>query len=268
VSAWNKPLAKPAPVSSGRKTLQQIQKEEEARKAKAAAAAAASQAAVSSNTAAAAAGKRYADLASKAAAASAQNPLATTVWTTVGPGGKSKAPGGTPTPSAPATTTQPTKPSASVVGFASPATAAVAAVKKPTSPAAPSKTASTAAQEEFLKWCRASIKGLNSGVTPDQVIEMVVNFPSDAEVIADTIYAVSTTMDGRRWAEEYIKRRNAAGSGVFIEAGAGGNTASSGGGWNEVAKSRPAAPAAPAAGAAPESSASFRVVAGKKKGRR
>jgi len=166
VSAWNKPLAKPAPVSSGRKTLQQIQKEEEARKAKAAAAAAAaSQTAAPSNTAAAAAGKRYADLASKAAAASAQNPLTTAVWTTVGPGGKSKAPGGTPTPSAPATTAQPAKPSASVVGFASPATAAVATVKKPTSPATPSKSASTAAQEEFLKWCRASIKGLNSGVT-------------------------------------------------------------------------------------------------------
>lgn len=103
--------------------------------------------------------------------------------------------------------------------------------------------------------------------TADQVIEMVVNFPSDAEIIADTIYAVSTTMDGRRWAEEYIKRRNAAGSGVVFEAGAGGNSTSSGGGWNEVAKSRPAA-ATPVAGAVPESSASFRVVAGKKKGRR
>jgi len=112
------------------------------------------------------------------------------------------------------------------------------------------------------------IANISNDRTADQVIDMVVNFPSDAEVIADTIYAVSTTMDGRRWAEEYIKRRNAAGSGVVIEAGAGGNTASSGGGWNEVAKSRPAAPPAPAAGAAPESSASFRVVAGKKKGRR
>jgi PERQ amino acid-rich with GYF domain-containing protein len=71
-------------------------------------------------------------------------------------------------------------------------------------------------------------------------------------------------MDGRRWAEEYIKRRNAAGSGVVIEAGTG--TAGSSGGWNEVAKSRPA-PQSPAPGV-PESSASFRVVAGKKKGRR
>ncbi|KAI5850837.1 hypothetical protein BZA05DRAFT_474176 [Tricharina praecox] len=262
MSAWNKPLAKAAPVSSGRKTLQQIQKEEEARKVKAAAAAA-SQAALTSTVVAAATGKRYADLASKAAVAPAQNPPINAAWTTVGPGGKSKNLGGILTPTTPATTVQPMKLSTSSLGFAPPA-----AAKKPTPPAAPSKPVATSAQEEFMKWCRASIKGLGAGVSPDQVIEMVVNFPSDAEIIADTIYAVSTTMDGRRWAEEYIKRRNAAGSGVVIEAGAGGNSAGSGGGWNEVAKSRPAAPAVPVAGTVPESSASFRVVAGKKKGRR
>ena len=75
-------------------------------------------------------------------------------------------------------------------------------------------------------------------------------------------------MDGRRWAEEYIKRRNAAGSGVVIEAGTASGGAGSGG-WNEVAKTRPAGqvPAA-AAPSVPETSSAFRVVAGKKKGRR
>lgn len=72
-------------------------------------------------------------------------------------------------------------------------------------------------------------------------------------------------MDGRRWAEEYIKRRNAAGSGVIIEAGTGGSSTS--GGWNEVAKTRPASQA-PASSGVPETSSAFRVVAGKKKGRR
>jgi len=161
MSAWSKPLAKATPVSSGRKTLQQIQKEEEARKAKAAAAAAASQAAIASNTLATAAGKRYADLASKAATAPTQNPLTNAAWTTVGPGGKSKNLGGTPTPTTPATTTnaQVMKPSTTSMGFPSPA------AKKPAPTATPSKPATTSVQEEFMKWCRASIKGLNSGVS-------------------------------------------------------------------------------------------------------
>lgn len=73
-------------------------------------------------------------------------------------------------------------------------------------------------------------------------------------------------MDGRRWAEEYIKRREAAGSGVIIEAGAvAGGEKQGSGGWNEVAKGRPAVQAAPSA--VPETNNSFRVVS-KKKGRR
>jgi PERQ amino acid-rich with GYF domain-containing protein len=160
ISAWNKPLAKATPVAAGRKTLQQIQKEEEARKAKAAAAAASQAAMSSSNPIISAAGKRYADLASKAATAT-QNPMTNSAWTTVGPGGKSK--GGPLTPTTPSTV--PTAPaqtlrtSTSSVGFGA------AAAKRPTPPVAPSKPATTSAQEEFLKWCRASMKGLNSGVS-------------------------------------------------------------------------------------------------------
>lgn len=160
ISAWNKPLAKATPVAAGRKTLQQIQKEEEARKAKAAAAAASQAAMSSSNPIISAAGKRYADLASKAATAT-QNPMTNSAWTTVGPGGKSK--GGPLTPTAPSAV--PTAPaqtlrtSTSSVGFGA------AAAKRPTPPVAPSKPATTSAQEEFLKWCRASMKGLNSGVS-------------------------------------------------------------------------------------------------------
>jgi PERQ amino acid-rich with GYF domain-containing protein len=101
-------------------------------------------------------------------------------------------------------------------------------------------------------------------ITAESVIENLSNFPPDIEIIADTIYAVSTVMDGRRWAEEYIKRRNAASSGIVIEAG---TAARSSGGWNEVAKSRPTT-ASPAP--LPETSSSFKVVAGKgkKSGRR
>jgi PERQ amino acid-rich with GYF domain-containing protein len=100
------------------------------------------------------------------------------------------------------------------------------------------------------------------------VIDQLVSFPSDPEIILEVVYQVSNTMD-RRWAEEYIKRRNAAGSGVVIEAGTNAGNGG-GGGWNEVAKGRPAgAPGASGqVGAVPETSSAFRVVAGKKKGRR
>ena len=95
------------------------------------------------------------------------------------------------------------------------------------------------------------------------MIDTVSTFPSDSEIIADTIYTVSSTMDGRRWAEEYIKRREAAGSGVVIDAGTA--TAGGAGGWNEVAK-RPQAQQQPSN--VPETNNAFRVVAGKKKGGR
>ena len=159
ISAWNKPLAKAAPVSTGRKTLQQIQKEEEARKAKAAAAAASQAALTSSSAVISAAGKRYADLASKAAAAT-QAPMVNSAWTTVGPGGKSK--GGPLIPVAGTTSPAPTqtlRTSTSAVGFSG------AIVKKPATPVSTPKPVATSAQEEFLKWCRASMKGLNSGVS-------------------------------------------------------------------------------------------------------
>jgi PERQ amino acid-rich with GYF domain-containing protein len=281
-SAWNKPLAKAAPApGSQRKTLQQIQKEEEARKAKAAAAAASQAAMSSGNPVVSAAGKRYADLASKAATAT--SPVVTnSAWTTVGPGGKSK---GLNPPTAPASSVAVPAPirttsATGVVGFPPPIT-----TKKPATVAAPSKPSISSAQEEFVKWCKASMKGLNPGVTrklikslhstvtdyfffltAEQVIETVGNFPSDSEIIADTIYAVSTTMDGRRWADEYIKRRSAAGSGVVIESGANTSANTGTGGWNEVAKARPVAQQ-PSSGVSDANSV-FRVVAGKKKGRR
>lgn len=144
-SAWNKPLAGPAtPGTNNRKTLQQIQKEEEALARKQKAAAASQLATVTVSTPG---GKRYADLASKPATSQPTGLGATTgsAWTTVGPSGKVKPIGGTPT----ATSTAPA--AANVKSTAS------TAVKKSTS-ATPAKPVSSSAQEEFNKWCRASVK--------------------------------------------------------------------------------------------------------------
>ncbi len=161
-SVWTKPVAGKAPAvpatTSTKKTLAQIQKEEEARKSRAAAAAAsaaaaANAAASSSNLLAIAGGKRYADLASKSNTFTSSN----SAWTTVGAGGKVKAPTG-PAPNltsrSTGTTTQPAAP-----------------------PAKPKVTVSTrsglggsisnqqAANEEFQKWTKNALgKGLNAGI--------------------------------------------------------------------------------------------------------
>lgn len=96
----------------------------------------------------------------------------------------------------------------------------------------------------------------------------MMNFPMDASLIADTIYDCSTTMDGRRFATEFLRRKGAAKTGVVIEAGSSnGPGAGPTGGWNEVAKGK-TQPQQAVKDSAPETNAAFKVVAGKKKGRR
>ena len=154
-SPWQKPavgkLSVATPVATAKKTLAQIQKEEEARKNRAAAAASATTA---NSATATAGGKRYADLAGKAASTMPQNPN-NTAWTTVGAGGKTK------TPAAPAPTTGPRTVSGTV-----PSTSATAAKPKATvSTAAKASSSQQSANEEFQKWTRHALsKGLNSGI--------------------------------------------------------------------------------------------------------
>ena len=90
--------------------------------------------------------------------------------------------------------------------------------------------------------------------------------PPETDIISDSIYASSQTLDGRRFAEEFIRRRKLADRGVvpdsastpgFSPMNSGENK--SGGGWSEVAKKGPQA-------AKEETNSAFKVVAGKKKG--
>lgn len=67
----------------------------------------------------------------------------------------------------------------------------------------------TSAQQSFLNWCRSQMK-LSVGVKIDSVLEMLLSLPANMEsreIIADTIYANSTLMDGKSFASEFIKRR-------------------------------------------------------------
>lgn len=160
-SAWNN--KGPAASTGTKKTLAQIQKEEEGRKQRMAnaAATAAAQTAAASPPAPASVGKRYADLAGKAPAPSSPAPPAAAgAWTTVGAGGKPRAP-----PAAPAApraisgttpVTAPAKPKSTAASSPGPLS-----VITTTSPPANSNRA----VEEFTKWSKLTLgKGLNSNI--------------------------------------------------------------------------------------------------------
>ena len=223
-----------------KKTLADIQREEESRKQKAAAAAAAAQPARVSG------GKLYADLASKA---SSSGPALGGPWATVGAGGKVKPVGRIPT--GPAASVPQTLRATS--GASIPATSARAS--RPTTSTRSVTTSGppgiAAAKEEFNKWARGASKGLNSNVngsylriklltlltvSVDEFLTLMSDFPED--LIADSVYANSATMDGRQFAAEYTRRKKLAEKGV-IEPAISGASSSSTGGWNEVAKKGP-----------------------------
>ena len=95
----------------------------------------------------------------------------------------------------------------------------------------------------------------------DEFLSMISGFPSEA--IADSVYANSQLMDGRRFAEEFLRRRKLAEKGVIepSSTGSGVSFPASGekAGWSEVAKKGPPKE---------ESTAGFKVVPNKKKGKK
>ena len=197
------PAATPPAWGSGdagpKKTLKQIQEEEEKRKAKVAAAAKAAQIAAGVS----AQPKRgYADLAANPTAGPAA-----AGWATVGANGKTVPGMSSPArPAAPTATT--VKPVASPVPQVKPAAAANGTSKA--EPAGPSV--------EFIKWTKSALTGLNAGTNVDDLVQMLLAFPVDPpaadragllEIISDTVYANSTTLNGTRFAQEFFTRRKA-----------------------------------------------------------
>lgn len=63
---------------------------------------------------------------------------------------------------------------------------------------------------EFLDWCKTTLR-LNKNVNVDEVLSILLILPTGSneskEIIADTIYCNSSTMDGRRFANDFMKRR-------------------------------------------------------------
>ncbi|KAK3338704.1 hypothetical protein B0H65DRAFT_474504 [Neurospora tetraspora] len=237
-SPWKQPAAKVATTTTtgSKKTLAEIQREEELRKQKAKEAAI--QASVISGSAL---GKRYADLASKTssssappgmitpgAAAQAAAAAAASVgggWSTVGAGGKVKIPTG------PAATSRPVS--------TAPANTPVAPAAKVVAKAAPAalKDAKNVAMEEFKKWLHRELsRGLNGVNDIETFASTLLELPLDVSILSECVYGFSTTMDGRHFAEEFVRRRKLADKGIVEKDSNTGAMSSSNGGWSEVAK--------------------------------
>lgn len=302
-SAWAKPTAggakggnaSPATGSAAaatnaekKKTLAEIQREEEARKQRLARAqeqaAAATTAAIINNNM----GKRYADLASKAgqpggapmsaAAAVAGGPTAAG-WATVGAGGKVKVPAG------PSGQLQPSRAANSAAGGKTAATtAAKPAISRPNVAPATKPDTAGAAMEEFNKWLRRELgRGITGGIDIDSFASTLLVLPLDQTLISDAVYASSTTMDGRHFAEEFVRRKKLADKGVVEKQSAVGRGGASGPGassaansdnkgWSEVAKKGSGGAAATNGGNTGGESAiqgaGFKVVPGRKRGKK
>lgn len=80
-----------------------------------------------------------------------------------------------------------------------------------TTAGAPSSTPQPPSSE-FLQYCRDQLRGLRANV--DDFVEMLLSFPLNpspdvADIIAEAVYANSSTLDGRRFAADFISRRKA-----------------------------------------------------------
>ena len=108
----------------------------------------------------------------------------------------------------------------------------------------------------------------------DDFASTLLLLPLDMEMISDAVYANSTTMNGMHFAEEFIRRKKLADKGIAEkQPGSDGKVASSGG-WNEVAKKGGHGSGGGgggnggASGAKEEAAVGFRVVPGRKKGKK
>ena len=102
----------------------------------------------------------------------------------------------------------------------------------------------------------------------DEIYQMMVSLPPNEsttqEIISDTVYAHSPTLDGRHFAEEFLKRRKILGTALdatVSQSSTPTSSTNSGSGWNEVLKKERTKDASG------EWNSAFKVVA-PKKGRR
>lgn len=104
--------------------------------------------------------------------------------------------------------------------------------------------------------------------TADDFVTNLLAFPSESDVITEAVHSVSSTIDSRHFAEEFIRRRKLADKGLVDNThphhgtGSPAERSEGKGGWSEVAKKGPQQ----AKVQDDTANANFRVVGGKKKG--
>ncbi|ANZ74901.1 BA75_02749T0 [Komagataella pastoris] len=116
-----------------------------------------------------------------------------------------------------------------VVAKPKPSTATVSGALAPKQPLAPSALRALSAQgtvgtttsstrssqsappsRQFLDWCRSQLVQLNKSVNKEDLLSILLQLSGGSEsqeIIADTIYSNSSIMDGRRFASEFLKRK-------------------------------------------------------------
>lgn len=113
------------------------------------------------------------------------------------------------------------------------------------------------------------LKFANPPILVDAFASNLLGFPLDASILADAVYANSTTMDGRHFGEEFVRRKKLADKGIVEKqpTPSPADAKNNSGGWNEVAKK--GGSASVAAVAKEEASIpGFKVVPGRKKGKK
>lgn len=98
-------------------------------------------------------------------------------------------------------------------------------------------------------------------------VDTLLQLPLDQSIISEAVYGSSKTMDGRHFAEEFIRRKKLAEKGVVEkQAPASSSDIKTGGGWSEVAKK-----GSGSSGGHPKEEsmpAGFKVVPSRKKGKK
>lgn len=211
-----------APTSTTKKSMKEIQEEEERRK----------KVVVKESVASAVTRRAYAETAFKIVPST--QVTGSSAWMTVGANGKAATPVVAPprpaatAPGSAAATGSPAAASRQNGAATRPATAVATSVPIKSVATPRMEDFPVAPSHDFLKWLSDSLKGLNSSVNLEEITSMLLSFPLDpdpstVEIISDLIYANSTTLDGRRFASEYVSKRKADAAAKRNAAGAGGN---------------------------------------------
>lgn len=145
-------------------------------------------------------GSRYADSVAKAAPQDS-------MWSTVGASGKAVVQAAQSARRGTAPKSAPSAPAASVAKAAPTTRSGLTTTK-----AIAGQPDPMAVSPEFYAWAKTALRDLDASVSFDDIFQLLLSFAPSAgkdtqDIISETIYSNSRTVDGRRFAEEFVRRR-------------------------------------------------------------